>query len=104
MNVACYHRFASASRFRIRRDTGWCAFCQGGRFDRPLLKCYKSTFCAALALRLLGASLVRFWVIADRRAAASSWWNVNNLLFGRAKGRLAEKVCRRRLSRQTIAL
>src|SRR5260370_11943997 len=70
---------------------------QVGRFDRPLLKCYKSTFCAALAPRLWGASLVRFGVITDRRAAASSWWNVNNLLFGRAKLRLAEIVCRKRL-------
>src|SRR6267143_6277973 len=104
MILACYHRFASASRLSIRRDTGLRRISQVGRFDRPLLKCYKSTFCAALALRLLGASLVRFGVITDRRAAASSWWNVNNLLFGRANQRLAEKVCRTRLSRQAVVL
>jgi len=48
----------------------------------------------ALALRLQGASLVQFGVVITEPggAAASSWWNnVNNLLFGRAKQRLAEK-------------
>src|SRR6267154_1508338 len=100
VTIALHPRLGSVSD-AIR---GWCAFCQGGRFDRLLLKCYKSTFCVALALRLQGASLVRFGVITDRRAAASSRWNVNNLFFGRAKQRLAERVCWNRVSRQAVAL
>src|SRR6266851_4304074 len=79
-------------------------FSQVGRFDRPLLKCYKSAFCAALAPRLWGASSAPIGVVSDRCAAASSWWNVNNLLFVRAQRRLAEKVCRNWLSRQAVAL
>ncbi len=96
MNLACYHRLASASRFSIRRDTGSCVFFHNRRFDRPLVKCYKSSFCAALASRLRGASPAILGVASDRRAAASSRWNLNNSLFGRAQWRSAEKVCRKR--------
>src|SRR5260370_20101760 len=35
---------------------GCYVFFHTGRFDRPLVKCYKSSFCAALASRLRGAS------------------------------------------------
>src|SRR6266852_4650766 len=105
MILACYHRFASASRSSIRRDTGLSRFFfHGGRFDRPLIKCYKSAFCAALAPRLQGASSAIFGVVSDRRVAASSWWNVNNSLFGLANQRSAEKVRRKRLSREAISL
>src|SRR5437879_3868996 len=60
MIVACYHRFASASRCSIRRDTGPVRSLTAWPFDRPLLKCYKSAFCAALVLRLRGASSAPF--------------------------------------------
>jgi hypothetical protein len=45
-----------------------------------------------------------FGVVSDRWAAASSWWNENNSLCGCAKQRCVEKVCRKRLSREAIAL
>src|SRR5207248_55236 len=49
LSLACYHRLAFASRFGIRGDTGLCTFLSPGPFDRLLVKCYKSSFCAAQA-------------------------------------------------------
>src|SRR5438552_1556944 len=72
------------------------------RFDRPLVKCYKSTFCAALVPRRQGASPALFGAASDRRAAASSWWNENKWLCGRGKKRSVEKVCRERLPRKPL--
>src|SRR6266446_479071 len=84
---------------------GSCLFLHGGRFDRPWLKCYKSAFCAALALRLRGASPGHFRGKSSvRRAAASSWWNVTNSCFARAQRRSVEKVCRKHLCLGLIGL
>src|SRR5216683_2775865 len=91
VTIAWHPRLVSVSD-AIR---GCYVFFHTGRFDRPLVKCYKSSFCAALASRLRGASPAILGVVSDRRAAASSRWNLNNSLFGRAQWRSAEKVCRK---------
>src|SRR5260370_3272800 len=99
VTIAWHPRLVSVSD-AIR---GCYVFFHTGRFDRPLVKCYKSSFCAALASRLRGASPAILGVVSDRRAAASSRWNLNNSLFGRAQWPSAEKVCRKRPSLETIA-
>src|SRR6266851_853502 len=56
MIVACYHRLAKTCRTDIPCDTGGETHCHRCQFDRPLVKCYKSAFCAAFAPRHRGAS------------------------------------------------
>src|SRR5205823_1694605 len=48
MNLACYHRLAKTCRRDIRSDTGLRLLSDRVRFDRPLVKCYKSAFCVQL--------------------------------------------------------